>query len=83
MTDNIVKAILKKNNIDIELPCELSSKIDGERLFNDAYSISKMFRFLYKDSSIHIILDTIKLEKHFLIYLIELLEKIKGYKLNV
>lgn len=79
----INKVITMKNNIDIELPCELSSKINGERLFNDAYSISKMFRFLYKDSSIHIILDTIKLEKHFLIYLIELLEKIKGYKLNV
>lgn len=79
----INKVVTTKNNIDIELPCELSSKIDGERLFNDAYSISKMFRFLYKDSSIHIILDTIKLEKHFLIYLIELLEKIKGYKLNV
>lgn len=79
----INKVVTMKNNIDIELPCELSSKIDGERLFNDTYSISKMFRFLYKDSSIHIILDTIKLEKHFLIYLIELLEKIKGYKLNV
>lgn len=79
----INKVVTMKNNIDIELPCELSSKIDGERLFNDAYSISKMFRFLYKDSSIHIILDTIKLEKHFLIYLIKLLEKIKGYKLNV
>ena len=79
----INKVVTMKNNIDIELPCELSSKIDGERLFNDAYSISKMFRFLYKDSSINIILDTIKLEKHFLIYLIELLEKIKGYKLNV
>ena len=79
----INKVVTMKNNIDIERPCELSSKIDGERLFNDAYSISKMFRFLYKDSSIHIILDTIKLEKHFLIYLIELLEKIKGYKLNV
>ena len=79
----INKVVTMKNNIDIELPCELSSKIDGERLFNDAYSISKMFRFLYKDSSIHIILDTIKLEKHFLIYLIELIEKIKGYKLNV
>ena len=79
----INKVVTMKNNIDIELPCELSSKIDGERLFNDAYSISKMFRFLYKDSSIHIILDTIKFEKHFLIYLIELLEKIKGYKLNV
>lgn len=79
----INKVVTMKNNIDIELPCELSSKIDGERLFNDAYSISKMFRFLYKDSSIHIILDTIKLEKHFLICLIELLEKIKGYKLNV
>ena len=79
----INKVVTMKNNIDIELPCEISSKIDGERLFNDAYSISKMFRFLYKDSSIHIILDTIKLEKHFLIYLIELLEKIKGYKLNV
>jgi len=66
-----------KNFVDITLPKEISSKIDGEELFNESYEISKMFRFSYSGGCIHVILDKVKLEKHYLIYLIAILIKIK------
>lgn len=66
-----------KTFIELELSENISKKIDGEKLFLMAYDISKMFRFSFKNNKIHIILDTVKLDDHFLIYLIRLLEKIK------
>ena len=65
-----------KTFIELELSENISKKIDGEKLFLIAYEISKMFRFSFKNNKIYVILDTVKLEKHFLIYLIQLLEKI-------
>jgi len=35
-----------------------------------------MFRFNYKNGCIHVILDKIKLDKHYLMYLIDILIKI-------
>ena len=46
-------------------------------LFNESYNISKMFRFSYSGECIHVILDKVKLEKHYLMYLIAILIKIK------
>jgi len=63
-----------KNFIELKLSENISKKIDGEKLFYMAYDISKMFRFTYKQNKIHVILDTVKLDKHFLIYLIELFD---------
>ena len=54
----------------------LMDKIDGEMLFFTAYDICKYFRFSYIDNEIHIILDIAKLDKHFIFYFNELLEKI-------
>ena len=65
-----------KNFIEVVLPILTSSKIDGEKLFFDAYDINKNFKFSYKDKKIHIILDTTKNEKHFIYYLNELFDKI-------
>ncbi len=74
-----VENVIKTNNyIDIELPEKVSSKIDGEKLFQESYQISRMFRFSYKNNKIHVILDIIKLEKHFLIYLIDVLNVISN-----
>ena len=67
-----------KTFIELELSENISKKIDGEKLFLMAYDISKMFRFSFKNNKIHIILDTVKLDNHFLIYLIKLLEKINA-----
>ena len=65
-----------KNFIEVVLPINTSLKIDGEKLFFDAYDINKNFKFSYKDKKIHIILDTTKNEKHFIYYLNELFDKI-------
>ena len=65
-----------KTFIELEMSENISKQIDGEKLFLLAYNITKMFRFSYKNNKLHIILDTVKLDKHFLIYLIQLLEKI-------
>ncbi len=74
---NITNIKQTKTFIEIELPSEISKEIDGEELFLEAYNISKQFRFNYKNNKIYIILDTIRLEKHFLFYIVELLNKIK------
>ena len=65
-----------KTYVEIVLPQYLSKEIDGEKLFFDAYEISKYFRFSYTNNQIHIILDTIKLNKHFVYYLNDLLDLI-------
>lgn len=65
-----------KNFIEVVLPINTSLKIDGEKLFFDAYDINKNFKFSYKDKKIHILLDITKNEKHFIYYLNELFDKI-------
>ena len=74
---NITNVVNTKNYIDIELPKELSDKINGEELFNETYKLSKMFRLSYKNNCIHVILDIVKLDKHFILYLVDLLIVIK------
>ena len=49
---------------------------NGEDLFMISYEVSRNFRLSYKESKIHIILDLVNLDKHFLLYLIELLSKL-------
>ena len=66
-----------KNNIVIELPIDLTKKIDGEKLFINAYKIHKNFKLSYKDGKIFINFDISNLDKHFLIYLIDFLEMLK------
>ena len=75
----IEKVNQTKNYIEVILPREISTQIDGEKLFMDAYYISRMFRFNFKNEKISIILDTIKLEKNYLIYLNNLLEIVINY----
>ena len=65
-----------KNYIELIFSQEISNKIDGEKLFIDAFNISRMFRFQMKSGHLIIILDTIKLEKNSIYLLIELLNKI-------
>ncbi len=66
-----------KNFIEVTLDKELTKKVDGEILFYEATQISRMFRFSMKFERLIIILDTIKLEKHFIYYLIELMQAIE------
>ena len=66
-----------KNFIEVELSKELTQLIDGEILFEKVTAISRMFRFTMRFGRLSIILDTIKLEKHFIYYLIDLMEALK------
>jgi len=74
----IIEVIDGKNSVDMTMSKEISSKIDGEKLFNEAYSISRNFRFSYNSGFIHVILDKIKLDQHYIMYLIGILVKIRN-----
>jgi transcription-repair coupling factor (superfamily II helicase) len=63
-----------KNNITFRLSKEASQGINGEFLFEKAYDISKFIRFQYKNEQLHIILDTIKLDRHYLYVIVDLME---------
>ena len=65
-----------KNHITFVLSKEASRKVNGEYLFTKANEISKFIRFTYRLDQINIILDTIKLPKHYLYYIVDLLELI-------
>ena len=65
-----------KTMVDLELSEDISKKIQGEELFMLSYEVSHNFKLSFKDNKIHIILELVNLDKHFLIYIIELLSKL-------
>lgn len=66
-----------KNFIELVFEEEYSSKVDGEKIFEDAYKISNMFRFMFKNNRLIIVLDILKLERHYVYYLVQLLDKVQ------
>jgi transcription-repair coupling factor (superfamily II helicase) len=66
-----------KNSIELIFSEDMSNKVDGEKLFMDAFEISKMFRFKYLNKRLIIILDIIKLEGNYIKYITELLSKLE------
>lgn len=65
-----------KLSITVELPGEISENIKGDKLFIKAYNICPKFRLKYINKKVVIELPLLNLEKHFLYYLIPLLEEI-------
>ena len=65
-----------KNSIEMVFGEDFISKVDTEELFVDAYQVTNMFRFLSRGNNLVIVLDIIKLEKHPVYYLVELLDKV-------
>ena len=72
----IKKVKQTKTMVDLELSEEISKKIQGEELFMMSYEVSPHFKLSFRDNKIHIILELINLDKHFLLYIIELLSKL-------
>ena len=64
-----------KNTIEITISA--SQIKDGENLFRTAFKINQMFRFKSTSTEVTIILDTIKLDKHPIYYLTELLSQLE------
>ena len=65
-----------RNSIELVFPLEVVEKMDTEEVFIDAFQITNMFRFLSRGNNLIIVLDIIKLDRHPIYYLVELLRKI-------
>ena len=65
-----------RNSIEVVLPQTVVSKLKMDDVFVYAFNISNMFRFVSRGTNLVIVLDTIKLEKHPIYYLVELFDKI-------
>lgn len=73
----ITKVNQTKNFISISLPVEISNNVDGDKLFIKVCSLNRKFRFSMKNKELIITLDTINLDKHYIYYLIDLLNIVK------
>ena len=73
----IIEVRQSKNSIELIFSEEMSKKIDGEQIFMDATKITPMFRFGVRGPCFAVILDTIRLEKNYIYYLIELLKTLE------
>ena len=71
----IIKVKETKTLVEIIFDISSTKKIDGERLFMTAYQITPYFKFNYHNQCLGIILETVKLSKHYIFYLIELFNK--------
>ena len=73
---NIKEVLQTDRSIEITLPEELSSTIKGDKLLIESMSLSRAFNIKYINKKIKIILYTKDLPKHFIFYIVTLLEKI-------
>ena len=73
---NVSNVHQNRNSIELVFNSDAVDKMDTEELFMDAFQITNMFRFVSKGSNLVIVLDIIKLDRHPIYYLVELLSKI-------
>ena len=73
---HITRVDRRENEITIEIPQEISDKVDGEKLFLITYNINPKFRLKYQNKRIYISLPTINIDKHFIYYEVRLLDEI-------
>ena len=71
-----------KNYIEVIFDKEIVKSVNIEQMFVDVFSISNMFRFQMRGENLVIILDTIKLNRHPVYYLVDLLELIVKHSLD-
>ncbi len=73
---NITQVVQTERLVEITLPEELSNNIKGDKLLIEAMSLTKYFNIKYNNKKITITLYTKQLEKHFIYYIVTLLEHI-------
>ena len=73
---HVFKVNQTRNSIEIIFNSDAVANLDTEQLFMDAFHITTMFRFISRGSNLVIVLDIIKLDKHPIYYLVELLSKV-------
>ena len=69
--DNIVQT---KTSVSVYIPDKLVKKLNTDELFMDVCSISRNFRFSMKLTNLVITLDIVNLDKHFIYYLLDLVD---------
>ena len=74
---NINNIKQNKNNIEIIIDPITTNKINCQNVFMDSLKLGKMFKFNLKNKRFIITLDTTNLDKHFIYYLIYIVEIIK------
>lgn len=65
-----------EREIEIELPRELSDKIEGDKFFIQAYNINPRFRLKYLHNQVIIALTLLNQKEHFLYYIVPLMEEV-------
>ncbi len=73
---NIKQVVQTDRYVEITLPEEVSKNIKGDRLLMESMSLSTSFNIKYINKRIVITLYTKNLNKHFIFYIVTLLEKI-------
>jgi transcription-repair coupling factor (superfamily II helicase) len=71
---NIKRILQNKNSISVYIPKELTEKLNGDQLFLDVCSLTRKFRFGMRNKELIITLDTVTLDKHYIYYLMSLLD---------
>ena len=73
---NIKEVVQTDRLVEVTLPEEVSNNIKGDKLLMEAMSLTKYFNISYKNNKIKITLYIKQLEKHFIFYLVTLLEHV-------
>lgn len=73
----ITDVIQNSKFIQVTLPGDVSAKIKGDKLFLEAYNIHPKFQIKYENKRIIILLHLLSLSKHFLYYIVPLIQKIR------
>lgn len=73
---NITEVVQTDRLVEVTLPEEVSNNIKGDKLLMEAMSLTKYFNISYKNNKIKITLYIKSLEKHFIFYLVTLLEHV-------
>ena len=73
---NIKQVVQTDRSIEITLPEDVSSNIKDDKLLIEAMNLSRSFNIKYVNKKISILLYTKDLPKHFIFYIVTLLEKI-------
>ena len=75
-TLGIVNVRQSDREIEIELPKEISQRIEGDKFFIKAYNINPRFRLKYFHNQVIIALTLLNQKEHFLYYVVPLMEEV-------
>ena len=73
----ITKVLQTDRLVKIEFPEELSNRIEGDKLLISSLQISRNFNIKYERKKIYVTLFFNNLEKHFIVYLVSLLNSLE------